>query len=240
MKHMKHTLKKKFTLIELLVVVAIIAILAGMLLPVLSKARQKARTAKCAGNMKQSATAVLMYADDFDTRYPAMDWGNSYHWYDALASGSYIQVQANDSESGDILKCPESGQYKNRSASETLRGTTVDNWQVQYSMNRHAWLNGNTRGGDNADNPRKVGSVQSASAFVLMGDMLVDGGAADVVPWPVIGDWQGASPTTDVPAPWLTGSIWELHTGGANLSFEDGHVDYYKTIPSGTATWVGE
>lgn len=64
-------LKRAFTLIELLVVIAIIAILAAILFPVLSQAREAAKRSTCLSNMKQVGLATMMYANDFDDRYPA-------------------------------------------------------------------------------------------------------------------------------------------------------------------------
>ncbi len=55
-----------FTLIELLVVIAIIAILAAILFPVFARAREKARQSSCLSNLKQVATAELMYEQDYD------------------------------------------------------------------------------------------------------------------------------------------------------------------------------
>src|SRR5258706_4964647 len=67
---------RAFTLIELLVVIAIIAILAAILFPVFSQARESARQTQCASNMRQIGLAMRMYAEDNDeTWVPAFTLG---------------------------------------------------------------------------------------------------------------------------------------------------------------------
>jgi prepilin-type N-terminal cleavage/methylation domain-containing protein/prepilin-type processing-associated H-X9-DG protein len=82
---------RAFTLIELLVVIAIIGILAGMLLPALARAREKANAARCVSNMHQWALALSMYNDDWREYYPydgspggPCDQVNAKAWYNVL------------------------------------------------------------------------------------------------------------------------------------------------------------
>lgn len=60
-----------FTLIELLVVIAIIAILAAILFPVFTNAKEQARVSVCCANMRQMGSAFAMYVDNYNGRYPA-------------------------------------------------------------------------------------------------------------------------------------------------------------------------
>lgn len=66
--------RRGFTLIELLVVIAIIAILAAILFPVFSKAREKARQTKCTSNQKQLALAIQLFTQENDEKLPGTNW----------------------------------------------------------------------------------------------------------------------------------------------------------------------
>ena len=67
-----------FTLIELLVVIAIIAILAAILFPVFAQAREKARQTSCLSNLKQLTLGWVMYAQDYDEKFPQWKWDQSW------------------------------------------------------------------------------------------------------------------------------------------------------------------
>jgi len=98
-----------FTLIELLIVIAIIAILASMLLPALSKARIKAQEISCIGNLKTQGSALLMYCDDYNGYFPqAYVYGKQlgHLWYRTLQLGGYLGTSSVETQKKGIFVCP--------------------------------------------------------------------------------------------------------------------------------------
>ncbi len=94
---MKHTYNFKrsgFTLIEILVVIGIIALLAAILFPVLSRARESARSKVCLSNLQQLGLAFQQYVQDAGRRYPGagefQKWGNGGHWVSGVNSATEV------------------------------------------------------------------------------------------------------------------------------------------------------
>ena len=218
-----------FTLIELLVVIAIIAILAAMLLPVLSKAKIKGQRTSCLSNTKQLQLCWQMYADDNGERLPAnpaaagtAGWilGDMRNTADAvnLALLQTGVLYPYNKQTG-IYRCPGDNRRDIRN-NITFRVRS-------YAMN--CYMNGVDIAMDKGSYTgyhvnRKLSDITTpkpvqAFVFVEESQNSIDDGHFGFMPEPTDNRWY------NMPAQWH---------GGANFSFADGHADYRKWIEGST------
>ena len=159
--------KNNFTLIELLVVISIIAILAGMLLPVLGKAREQARYTACSGQVRQIGTAITMYVGDYNGYMPS----NQNPWADSNAKVPYTACVRDylrepkpsfyDRVYNKIFWCPshqiEKGWYSY--AAEVSYGYNLTFWDA------YGWWGGTIK-----QTHVKADTLKNPSSLLLLGE----------------------------------------------------------------------
>jgi prepilin-type N-terminal cleavage/methylation domain-containing protein/prepilin-type processing-associated H-X9-DG protein len=197
--------RNTFTLIELLVVIAIIAILASMLLPALSKVREKTKIISCAGNLKQLGLLTFAYCSDYNDYLPTpyVD-GNNRAITDIIRYTSVwysygLFYQEKYINSGKLFYCPSSD------IDDTKTGSYAgpNGWNPLANLNCGGYLYRGPRM-INAAFPLGSGSKLQTLAKNIDRAYLSDFG------------------------PYYSASRTRGHVGGYNILYSDGHVSWFS------------